>query len=117
MRRKWLSVGAGFAAGLVNGLFGAGGGLILVPLFCRQFPDRPKHAFANSVAVTAPLCVCSFLLFQLYRPISPASAVPYLLGGAIGGAFAGKALHKMSAVWLQRIFGLLLLYGGLRALL
>jgi len=53
---------AGGLAGIVNGLLGAGGGLILVPFF-RRFTDLgEKEALANSVAVILPLSLVSALM-------------------------------------------------------
>ena len=108
---------AGALAGLVNGLFGAGGGLVLVPLYRRADPQHPRVAFATSVAVIAPLCAVSFLLMQARQPTDLAAAAPYLLGGALGGFCSGPALRRLPVLWLRRLFGLFLLYGGVRALL
>ena len=44
-------------------------------------------------------------------------ALPYLLGGVAGGLLSGLFFKKISAVWLRRGFGLLILYGGIRAVL
>ena len=46
-----------------------------------------------------------------------AQAVPYLLGGAAGGVLAGKLFGRVKADWLRRAFGVLILYGGIRAVL
>ena len=46
-----------------------------------------------------------------------ATAWPYLIGGAIGGVIAGRIFQKVDMVWLRRVFGLLILYGGVRAVL
>ena len=117
MKQVWKYTAAGFAAGIVNGLFGAGGGLILVWLYRRWDPQHPKQAFACSVAVIAPLCALSFALIQLHAPVPLAPVLPYLAGGAVGGIFSGRALQRLSVTLLRRIFGLFLIYGGLSALL
>ena len=117
MKQKLKYAVAGFAAGLVNGLFGAGGGLILVWLYRLWDPQHPRQAFACSVAVIAPLCALSFALIQLQSPVSLTPVYPYLIGGAVGGIFSGRALQRVSVVWLRRIFALFLIYGGLSALL
>ena len=38
-------------------------------------------------------------------------------GGAVGGLLAGKIFRRVPLVWVRRAFGLLLLYGGVRAVL
>ena len=39
------------------------------------------------------------------------------VGGLIGGLVGGKVFKKLSMVWLRRVFALLILYGGVKALL
>ena len=40
-----------------------------------------------------------------------------LLGGGLGGVIGGMTFEKIPARWLKIIFGLFLLYGGVRYLL
>ena len=49
----------GGLAGLCNGLFGAGGGLFLVPLLTQWAGLEQRKAFATSVAVILPLSLVS----------------------------------------------------------
>ena len=98
----------GALSGAANGFFGAGGGLFLVPLLISWCGMEQKRAFATSVAVIFPLCAVSAVIAQ---------AVPYLLGGAAGGVLAGKLFGRVKADWLRRAFGVLILYGGIRAVL
>ena len=46
-----------------------------------------------------------------------AQSVGYLAGGAAGGVLAGRIFGKLPTLWLRRAFALLLLYGGVRAVL
>ena len=45
------------------------------------------------------------------------AALPYLIGGAAGGWLGGKWFRGVNIIWLKRLFGALLLYGGARCLL
>ena len=45
------------------------------------------------------------------------AALPYLAGGLAGGWLGGRLFKKLSMVWLRRGFALLILYGGVKALL
>lgn len=108
---------AGGLAGLLNGLFGAGGGLVLVPLFIGWMKLEEKKAFATSVAVILPLSVVSFVLFCAQGGNVWREALPYLLGGVVGGALSIKLFRNVSAVWLHRLFGILILYGAVKAVL
>ncbi len=112
---KYLIIGS--LAGLANGLFGSGGGLFLVPLLIGWTDMEEKHAFATSIAIIVPLSAVSFLVFLLRGGTDFTQAVPYLIGGAVGGIVSGIFFKRISAPLLHRLFGLLLLYGGIRAVL
>ena len=107
---------SGSLAGLANGLFGAGGGMFLVPLYCRWCEMEEKRAFATSVAVVAPMSAVSAGIYLFRGDVSFAQALPFLAGGLVGGVLAGKCLKRIPTVWLRRIFALFLLYGGVRSL-
>ena len=47
---------AGALAGCINGFFGAGGGMVLVPLLLWLVRLEDKAAFSSAVAVILPLC-------------------------------------------------------------
>ena len=51
----------GVAVGLVNGVFGAGGGMLAVPLLKKSGLDQ-KQSHANAVAVILPITVISAIL-------------------------------------------------------
>lgn len=108
---------AGALTGLVNGFFGGGGGMVLVPLLTGRCGLSQRKAFATSVAVVLPLCVLSAAVYWLRGGLELGAALPYLVGGLIGGFLGGRFFRRVSAVWLRRLFALLLLYGGVRALL
>lgn len=112
----WFAL-AGAAAGVVNGFFGGGGGMVLVPLLAGKCGLGQRRAFATSVAVIAPLCALSAGIYWFRGELNLAAALPYLLGGLIGGLVGGRVFQKLSMVWLRRAFALLILYGGVKALL
>ena len=91
---------SGAAAGLVNGLFGGGGGMVMAPLL-----------------TILPFCVLSAAIYVLRGGFDWLAALPYLIGGGIGGALGGLLFRKVSAGALRKIFALFLLYGGVRYLL
>lgn len=108
---------AGGLAGLANGFFGAGGGLFLVPLFIGWLKLDQRKAFATSVGVIFPLCIVSAWIYWTRGNLEIRQALPYLFGGAAGGFLSGRVFGRINLIWLRRAFGLLILYGGVRALL
>lgn len=117
-QKSWLLPAlAGAAAGIANGFFGGGGGMILVPLLVRRCGLSQRQAFATSVAIILPLCILSSVIYFLRGGLDFTTALPYLAGGFIGGWAGGKAFKKLNMVWLRRAFALLIIYGGIKALL
>lgn len=106
---------AGAAAGLINGLFGAGGGMVLVPLLGKKTGLSEQERFPASVAIIAPVCVIS-LLFTANWNLTFRQILPYLLGSAVGGIAAGFLGKRIPTIWLHRILGILILWGGIRYL-
>ena len=114
----WLRpVLAGAAAGLINGFFGGGGGMVLVPLLAGWCGLGQRKAFATSVAIILPMCLVSAAVYWLRVGIDLSAALPYLLGGLAGGFLGGKLFARVPAPLLRRAFALFLLYGGVRNLL
>jgi uncharacterized membrane protein YfcA len=109
------SILAGTAAGAVNGLFGAGGGMVLIPLLskCHDFSER--EVFASSVVMILPMCLVS-LFWGNGLDLPWQSAWPYLVGGALGGFAAVPLGQKIQPTLLHRLLGILILYGGVRYL-
>ena len=107
----------GALAGIVNGLFGAGGGMILVPLLSRWAKLDYKSALATSVAIILPLSVTSAVIYIFRHDFSAASAVPYALGGLAGGIIGGRIFSKIPVDWMRRFFAAFVIYGGVKHLL
>lgn len=108
---------SGALAGAVNGLFGTGGGILLVPLLLRAHKLPTQKAFATSLAIILPLSAVTLFVYLRQTPLDLRAALPYLLGGAAGGFLAGKWLKHLPVVWLRRLFGALLIVAGVRAVL
>ena len=117
MKQKTRCAVSGALTGAVNGLFGGGGGMVLVPLLRRWCGLEERKAFATCVAVILPLCVVAAAVYVLRRGVDLTLAAPYLLGGMAGGFLGGRLFPKVSAGWLRYLFAGFLLYGGVRYLL
>jgi len=108
---------SGGAAGAANGLFGAGGGMLLVPLLTGWAGLREKAAFATGLAVILPICLTSLGVYAQNGALAIQDALPYLAGGFLGGLLGGTLFRRISGGLLRRALGLMLLYGGVRMLL
>ena len=116
-KTTWRFAVSGAAAGAANGLFGGGGGSVLVSLLTRFCGLEQRQAFSTSLAVIPPLCVLSAAVYLVRGGLDLMAALPYLIGGTVGGWLGGRWFRGVRVVWLRRAFGLLLLYGGARCLL
>ena len=107
---------AGALAGAINGLFGAGGGMILVPLLTFLTQIDEEQVFPTSVTVILPICIVSLLFRTRTLGQGFAEGLPYMLGSIPGGLLAGFLGSKVPVKWLHRGLGLLILWGGVRYL-
>ena len=107
---------AGLGAGTVNGLFGAGGGMVLVPLLGLLTSLEDDEIFSSSLAIILPICLVSLTVTGLAQGTPWGKAFPYLIGSAVGGVASGIWGQKIPTKWLHRILGILILLGGIRYL-
>jgi len=112
---RFFLIAAGICAGAVNGLLGAGGGMILVPLLTAASCLQEDEVFPASVCIILPLCIVSLCL-SAWEPLPFSQTVTYLLGSILGGLIAGKWGKNIPTLWLHRILGCLILWGGIRNL-
>ena len=113
--RLYIAI-AGILAGSVNGLLGAGGGMILVPLLSMLTTLDESSVFPSSISIILPICLISLLVTSKMGEIAWQDALPYLFGSSIGGILAGIYGKRIPVVWLHRTLGFLLLWGGIRYL-
>lgn len=107
----------GAAAGFVAGLFGSGGGMILIPLLYLTASPKEEEVFPTSVCIMLPICLVAIIMDAVAGGSLPlGTAWPYMLGGGIGGVLAGLWAKKIPTLWLHRGLGLLIIWGGVRYL-
>lgn len=111
VNKIWCGV-AGAMAGIANGFFGGGGGMVLVPLLAGVCGLSQREAFANSVLIILPLCALSSAIYFFRGSLDIMTALPYLLGGLAGGFLGGKLFKGLNVDWLRRVFALFILYGA-----
>ena len=76
MSENWKLRLTGVGGGLVNGLFGGGGGMAVVPLLTRWCGLEEKKAFATCVAIIFPLCVLSAAIYLFRTGFDLLTALP-----------------------------------------
>ncbi|MDR1735171.1 MAG: sulfite exporter TauE/SafE family protein [Oscillospiraceae bacterium] len=112
-----LKKGAGgTAVGFINGLLGAGGGMVVVPLL-KKLGLPQLNAHATAVAVIFPLSILSTVVYLLSGRFELAQAAPYLLPGAVGALGGALLLSQIPQKWLRKVFAVFMIWAGVRMFL
>lgn len=115
-KNKIILLVAGVIAGLCNGLFGGGGGMIVVPILTFALKKEQKRAHATAILIILPMAVVSGLLYAVFGNFRLDSGIPSCLGIIIGGIIGALALKKISNKRLCMIFSFVMLVAGVKML-
>jgi uncharacterized protein len=108
-RRIAIAVGIGVLSGFVAGLFGVGGGILIVPALVLVLGMEQRLAHGTSLAAIVPIAVGGVVGYVWSGSVDWV-AVVILVGGAALGAVAGThALHRLPLRALRVVFALYLL--------
>lgn len=105
----FLEKAAPFAAGLLNGFLGTGGGVVLVLAF-RSLEG--VHKYRTALLTMLVLTACSAGSFLFRNPAAAKAALPYLLPGVLGGGCGGLLLGKLGSAFADRLFAILTVVAG-----
>ncbi len=115
--RLLVLVAVGGAAGFLNGLLGAGGGILLVYALTAMNPDRTpdgvRDNFAATVAAVLPITLLSAILYARDGRMDFAAVTPLVLPALIGGAAGAFLLDRINTAFLKKLFSLLVIWSGL----
>lgn len=114
MKKFWKYFLFGSATGLLNGLFGSGGGVAAVLVLKKVFGLETKQAHASALMVILPLSVVSLVIYLFHAEIPYTTALWTSAGGILGGLAGAKLLKKLSALWVTRLFGIMMIAAAVR---
>ena len=95
--------------GLSLGLFGAGGGMLTVPLLMYGAGMPLKQAIASSVWIVACVSLVAAFHQRAWRVIQPALLIFFSIGGIVGGIGGAWLGTWIDPTLQQALFGILLL--------
>lgn len=107
----------GFLAGLCNGIFGSGGGTILVPAMVFLLGIQENKAHATAIAVILPLSIISSFFYITSNKINWNITYQVAIGSTIGGFIGSRILNKFSDGTLRKIFGFSMIAAAIRMVL
>lgn len=107
-----IAVIGGVLSGLANGLFGGGGGIIIVPILMFVLGFDAKNAHATAILVILPLSIVSGLFYAFFGSLNWTIGLPVSIGVTAGGLLGALLLSKISNKWLVVIFSIIMIFAG-----
>ena len=109
-----LVIGGGLV-GAVSGLFGGGGGTLLVPLMSSVGMLREKESHATSIIAILPLTIVSSIVYLAMGTRAEWNVSVLVVLGVFGGGLIGSMLlSKLKASHLKIIFYIIMIVAGVR---
>ena len=110
----------GLGAGFINGLLGAGGGILIVFGLSRLLRGKvrdPRSVYASAIAVILPLSILSAIQYFRHGSVDLNMAVALILPAIAGGAVGAWLLRRLSPALLSRVFAAVVLLSGITMVL
>lgn len=111
----WLIL-SGCLTGAINGFFGGGGGMVVVPMLSYLLSYTVKQSHATALAVILPVTIISSCVYIFKGKIDWAIVVVLSVGVFIGGFFGAKLLNKIKTKTITIIFSLVMAAAGVKML-
>ncbi len=110
-RCAMLLLGVGVLTGTLSGLFGVGGGFVIVPALVL-FSSLPIHrAVGTSLLVIALVSLAGFASQVWAGRVIPFEITALFVLGGVGGLFLGQRIgRRLSAPLLQKVFAVAILF-------
>lgn len=113
-KQIWKFAAIGIVTGLCNGLFGSGGGTIVVPAMEKLLDVEEHKAHATAIAIILPLTLISIILYTIKGFLDFSLVWKVSLGGIAGGIIGAVLLKKLSGNVIRKIFGVFMIAAAVR---
>jgi uncharacterized protein len=118
MTRTFALVALGLVAGALSGLIGIGGGTIILPALVLLFGMSQHTAQGTTLALLIPpIGILAALAYFKQGYVDFAAAVYVGLGFIFGGYLGARVAINLSSIFLERIFGVVLLIIAVKMIL
>jgi uncharacterized protein len=112
-----ITLGIGALAGLTAGLFGVGGGVVIVPPLVAYAGLSQHQAHATSLAAIVPIAAVAGTRFAVDGSVDWSAAALLSVGTLLGAPVGAWLLARTSAGTLNVAFGAFMLIVAARLLL
>ncbi|HCQ5728044.1 TPA: sulfite exporter TauE/SafE family protein [Clostridioides difficile] len=104
----------GVFTGFINGVFGSGGGTLLVPILndIVKVEEHKSHATALSIIIF--LTTASSVLYVSKGTYDVSLTIKVAVGSILGGIIGAKLLNKVTGKFLRISFGIIMIIAALR---
>ncbi len=110
-----LYIGLGIVAGIFGGMFGIGGGTILIPALVFLFGLTQHQAQGTTLAIMVPpIGLLAAWRYWQSGNVKLSMAGFICAGFLIGGLLGANIIHNVSDPMLKKLFGIYLLIISLR---
>lgn len=113
-KKLWICAIGGIVSGFCNGLFGSGGGTIVVPFLEEFLKIDPKRAHATTILIIFVYTLISLGFYGFSGTLDFPLALKVSAGGIVGGYLGAKFLNKLSFRSIHKIFGLFMIIAAVR---
>lgn len=103
-RRVLAYAGIGLVAGFLSGLFGVGGGVLIVPALVILLRFEQKLASGTSLLAIAPISLVGVLAYLGHGGIDWSVGIPLAVGMVAGGALGSWLLARVPAIVVTWVF-------------
>jgi uncharacterized membrane protein YfcA len=104
----------GFAAGLLGGALGVGGGVLIVPALVLLFKQPYQTAVGTSLMVIIPIALAGALRHHTLGNTNISLAAAMAIGGMIGAFGGATIIQYLPALLAKRAFAIFLIYVAVR---
>lgn len=106
-RQILLVVAIGLLAGVLAGMFGVGGGFLMVPLYISWLGLEQRKSHATSLAAIVPIALAGALGYAAQGSVDFTAAIALLAGSVFGALYGVKLLGQVPLKFLQLGFAFL----------
>ncbi|MEI7675210.1 MAG: sulfite exporter TauE/SafE family protein [Bacteroidales bacterium] len=106
----WLYIAVGILAGVIAGMFGKGGGLVIVPILIKFFRYDTKAATATSLAaLQLPVGLPSVIVYAQLGHLNILYAALMAVGIVAGVFFGSKLALNIPAASFKKVYAIFLM--------
>lgn len=111
-KQSFMLLILGLSAGLLSGMFGVGGGILIVPGLIAIAHFSPRLAAGTSLTTIVPLAAVGVISYALTGHVSWVASLLLAAGAMVGSQIGTWLLAKISPISLQLVFAAFMIFSA-----